>query len=405
MENKFLDYNGVSYLWAKVISNDQAIQDDFEAYKSEVNSKIEGVDLTKYLPLAGGTMTGHLIGNDGATFLSPLYMKSYLYLKNDSSPIMFFMNSSNTISGSIMDYLGGSSSTTSRYIFRQYSRSSSDYSRLTTYENYCLPNTTADLGTSTDYNILTTKSLVSITQGGTGAATQSGAFNNIVAPGGSITGNFAIKNASSPKLYFRHSEAASSAYPNGSIGIISSSGRMFMRQYSIAEDGNGTAPLSIYEDYYLPAVAKDLSENASYSIITTKNLSAADGRWLSLRGGTLTGSLTINNADGSISGRYFRLTGKSTSDNLTRDARLIFTSTLGVGLYLRCSTDEDVTSYSIQNSLILLPDSTQLRKPLEIGSGGTGATSKSGARTNLGFTVGTSFPTSPSTDDIHFLFS
>lgn len=178
-----------------------------------------------------------------------------------------------------------------------------------------------------------------------------------------------------------------------------------MRQYSIAADGDGTVPLSVYEDYYLPTVTKDLSENASYRIITTKNLSAADGRWLSLSGGALTGSLTINNADNSISNRYFRLIRKSTSDNLTRDARLIFTSTLGVGIYLRCSTDENATSYSIQNSLILLPDSTQLRKPLEIGSGGTGATSKSGARTNLGFTVGASFPTSPSEDDIHFLYS
>lgn len=53
MENKFLDSNGVAYLWAKVLSSDKIVQDDLDAYKEEVNSKISNMDLTKYLPFSG----------------------------------------------------------------------------------------------------------------------------------------------------------------------------------------------------------------------------------------------------------------------------------------------------------------------------------------------------------------
>lgn len=57
------------------------------------------------------------------------------------------------------------------------------------------------------------------------------------------------------------------------------------------------------------------------------------------------------------------------------------------------------------NQMDLWKDRTSFTKPVDINSGGTGATSKSGARTNLGITSGTTLPSSASAGDIFFLYS
>ena len=68
--------------------------------------------------------------------------------------------------------LTGSNRRTDRFIFRGMSYNSSTGARLTNYENYQLPSVNADRTSNATYNILTSKSPVTIAQGGTGQTGQ-----------------------------------------------------------------------------------------------------------------------------------------------------------------------------------------------------------------------------------------
>lgn len=115
-----------------------------------------------YLPLSGGTLTG------------------YLTLQNDATyPRLLFKSSSYDGSQGEMFYRILSDEASSNFLFRQYCRSSKDYSLLSTYEDFKLPQTTADRTYSGYYDILTTKSAVTVAQGGTGASTAAGARENL----------------------------------------------------------------------------------------------------------------------------------------------------------------------------------------------------------------------------------
>lgn len=115
-----------------------------------------------YLPLSGGTLTGYLTLQNDATYPRLLF-KSNSY--NDPQGEMFYRILSDEAS--------------SNFLFRQYCRSSEDYSLLSTYEDFKLPQTTADRAYSGYYDILTTKSAVTVAQGGTGASTAAGARENL----------------------------------------------------------------------------------------------------------------------------------------------------------------------------------------------------------------------------------
>lgn len=115
-----------------------------------------------YLPLSGGTLTG------------------YLTLQNDATyPRLLFKSSSYDGSQGEMFYRILNDEASSNFFFRQYCRSSEDYSLLSTYEDFKLPQTTADRAYSGYYDILTTKSTVTVAQGGTGASTAAGARENL----------------------------------------------------------------------------------------------------------------------------------------------------------------------------------------------------------------------------------
>ena len=72
-----------------------------------------------------------------------------------------------------------SSSATANFGFREYSPSSSDHTLLSYYEEFELPSVTSDKTSNSTYRILTSKFTVTIAQGGTGAATKSGARSNL----------------------------------------------------------------------------------------------------------------------------------------------------------------------------------------------------------------------------------
>lgn len=116
-----------------------------------------------YLPLSGGTITGNFIIKNAATWPN-LKICSSSYSTNDQS-IIYYAIPANSAGA----YFG----------FRQYSRSSSDYTLLSYYENFILPNVTSNRTSNADYNILTTKYTVTVAQGGTGSTTKSGARTNL----------------------------------------------------------------------------------------------------------------------------------------------------------------------------------------------------------------------------------
>ena len=69
--------------------------------------------------------------------------------------------------------------TESFFFFRNYSRSSTDYTPVNHYEDYKLPSATSSRTSNAEYLILTTKSTVTVAQGGTGSSTAAGARTNL----------------------------------------------------------------------------------------------------------------------------------------------------------------------------------------------------------------------------------
>lgn len=125
--------------------------------------------------------------------------------------------------------------------------------------------------------------------GGTGASNQSGAWTNIVAPGGTITGNLTIKknpviNSSAiwNVLHFKpttHTTATSMGeicYQTGNTGETTySKSRFIFRQHSY--DSSSVPSSTVYEDYRLPDTPLNLGVKSSYDILTTKTVIYWDG--------------------------------------------------------------------------------------------------------------------------------
>lgn len=247
-----------------------------------------------YLPLAGGKITGNLYIQNGNT-----------------SSICFQSNYNNTtVENALLGYYSGTLSTARRWFFRQntYASGATTGAAPTAniYEEYGLPN--VDLGKTANsyYDILTTKNTITLSQGGTGGTTRVQAFNNIVAPGGEVTGE--LKTAG--KLYVKGSAAVNNDtnYPyinfipsglNQSLGILRYLGNNGSSRFSFLQYSRSSTTynkLDYYEGYVLPTTDADLSANTTYTIITTKNLADADGRFLKLSGGVITGGFVIKNS-------------------------------------------------------------------------------------------------------------
>ena len=87
---------------------------------------------------------------------------------------------SNDNRGSIYyDCATPSSTGNSKFMFRELSSNSSTGAALTTWEDYWLPDCNTDRTANSTYYILTTKSAVTVAQGGTGATTAANAGNNL----------------------------------------------------------------------------------------------------------------------------------------------------------------------------------------------------------------------------------
>lgn len=121
---------------------------------------------------AATTTQGGVITTGTQSFAGAKTFTGGVTLANSTTgPYVYFKpTTADNVFGNIFLYTPVTSSaiTSNRFYFRQYSYTSSSTTRLDYYENYMLPTVTAGRTANGSYNILTTKSAVTVAQGGTG---------------------------------------------------------------------------------------------------------------------------------------------------------------------------------------------------------------------------------------------
>ena len=130
-------------------------------------------DLGYYLPLSGGTMTGTVKLVSGSSVYAEGNPMFYWLSGSTSSyqkQAAIFTTASTVNSKKVCD----------RMYFREYSYNSTTGAAIEYWDQYRLPVVTADKTSSDSYEILTSKSAVTIAQGGTSATTAGAAANNLL---------------------------------------------------------------------------------------------------------------------------------------------------------------------------------------------------------------------------------
>ena len=130
-----------------------------------------------------------------------------------------------------------------------------------TTESFSLPQETLTDGNWHNYAILTSKTAVTVAQGGTGATTAADALTNLGAvnkAGDTMTGDLTIKGGSWPTYALKRSDGTNL----GALWASASSGRVILRTW----DSTGT----YYVDYNLPDDSNNNANQARY-FLTTKD--------------------------------------------------------------------------------------------------------------------------------------
>ena len=179
--------------------------------------------------------------------------------------------------------------TRNAFYFREYSpKTTNATSNTGYYEAYKLPNPDKGLSANVTYSILTTKSPVSIAQGGTNATTASGALTNLGAAADSavvhntgeeeISGEKKFKNTITlyangryKSIYAKHTDGntAGILYFDAGDATNQSVCSFFFRQYSPKTTAAKTNT-GYYEDIKLPVPTAGLASNKTYYVLTTK---------------------------------------------------------------------------------------------------------------------------------------
>lgn len=155
-------------------------------YKTSATSKRVGINVTNSIDTTGYA----------------LYVNGNTYIKNGDvnltgsgsryKYVSFYQGSGSKVGYIRYDSGNATNVTTGKFRFQQYSgnttatTSASEY-----YESFSLPTTAQGLTASADYVILTTKSAVTVAQGGTGATTAADARTNLGAAAASHTHSYA----------------------------------------------------------------------------------------------------------------------------------------------------------------------------------------------------------------------
>lgn len=214
----------------------------------------------------------------GGTTTGPITAKGSMYIANntDNAFLSFIPTNFGTNTMGKIYYYAVPSKTNSYFEFHQFSRSSSDYSRLAYTDVFQLPTADADKTAYSYHKIITTKNL----------ADADGRW--LKKSGDTMTGNLSLQDRNLYFTNYSNETAAELFYMTTSTAYSN----FRFRQYSKTSSSDAT-PLSTFEEYQLPNVNYDRTDNKYYTIATNKNPELLDGRWLNLSGGTLTGAITF----------------------------------------------------------------------------------------------------------------
>ena len=146
-------------------------------------------------------------------------------------------------------------------------------------------------------------STIRLAYGGTGATTQSGAFTNIVAPGGTTTGPITAKgslyianNTDNAFLSFIPTNFGTTTMGRIYYYAVPSKTNSYFEFHNFSRSSSDYSRLAYADVFQLPSADADKTAYSYYKIITTKNPEALDGRWLKLSGGVLTGSTAFKSS-------------------------------------------------------------------------------------------------------------
>lgn len=213
----------------------------------------------------------------GKTF-NAIYFTNALYKKNSSNENAGYIG---TVDGVV-----GSTSVLQQWYFAEKSYNSNNGAISSYAETYFLPAVSADRTADGSYNILTSKNAVTVAQGGTGATNASGAIANLgavdltsaqsISGKKSFTTDLVIKG-NAPAIQQANSAGTVMAQEwltNDTINNIMHGEYYDFQVYSY-NSSNG-AIKTYYERYVLPRVNADRTNNATYSILTSKNAVTID---------------------------------------------------------------------------------------------------------------------------------
>lgn len=176
--NYTLDYQKAYYIFAKVTDKLNTITTaGFYVNNKPILYWTENKVVVNNATEANSLTANTLNVNSNSIFNGAVNINDGVSIKNDaSSPnINFYTNIDNSLYGIVREIIENNKT---NFRFDEYSIGSNG-SRTDYVETYSLPTANNDLTESKYYNILTTKSAVTLAQGGTGATTADGALTNL----------------------------------------------------------------------------------------------------------------------------------------------------------------------------------------------------------------------------------
>ncbi len=311
---------------------------------SYVNSKAADT----YLKLSGGTITGQLFTNGN------LLTNAAVYIQNATSRpcISFIPQESDKIQMEIA-YQGGTSNNSFRV--KTYSKKSGTINRTDNlyYEEFQLPECTADRTSNAYYSILTTKSAVSVAQGGTGSSDRGQAMINLL-----YIGNNKISSTTDDTTSVWGSKGPCLAFFS-STGLLNNQPSQYGYVLNLSNSITGSEVAQLW-----------LTGNGGKLYRRGGNSSGWGSNWTEILDAANYTSYVPTKTGSGASGTWaISITGNAATATSLATARTIQTN-LG-----------STASASFNGTANITPGVTGT---LPIANGGTGATTASGARTNLG---------------------
>lgn len=260
------------------------------------------------------TSTAYKLYVNGASFLNGSTILRNTVLVNNTAlggTISFQATRStdDKATGLINYYALGSSSATDynlgAFYFTQYSYTDGTYNRIEYYDRYHLPVVAAGKTTNNDYQILTTKSTITVAQGGTGVTSKAkiaaGLLYNVTETNPTSATRYSI-----PFLNTGNAVAtATTDYAvrtNLDFNLLLLQGTTSALGYSVLELGNGTASDTAGNKYGMVRLYSNSTGYANLRAATTTSntthyLPTTGGTIINSAGGTITGALVFSTAN------------------------------------------------------------------------------------------------------------